>query len=74
MLVASSGFFGSAFVPAKKYEIGDGIFYQFFFCSGIYVVGFICNVFRSYPRFEPVAMIGGFSWCIGISLDELNFD
>lgn len=28
-------FFGSNFIPIKKYETGDGMFFQFVVCTGI---------------------------------------
>ena len=28
-------FFGSNFIPIKKYETGDGVFFQFVVCMGI---------------------------------------
>ena len=36
-------FFGSNFVPVKKFETGDGVFFQFILCTAIWVVGNIVN-------------------------------
>ena len=39
--------YGSYFVPAKKYDIHDGIVYQWYQCSGILVTGVICAVLNN---------------------------
>lgn len=39
-------FFGSNFVPVKKYETSDGVFFQFVMCLGIFCTGMIVNVLR----------------------------
>lgn len=58
-------FFGSNFVPVKKYETSDGVFFQFVMCLGIFVTGSIVNAIQGFPDFEPFAMVGGFLWCTG---------
>lgn len=64
-------FWGSNFVPVKKYNSGDGVYFQWILCSGIWVTGFIVNVIRAsqnqwtFPVFQPLAMLGGFLWCTG---------
>jgi len=65
--------FGSNFVPVKKYETGDGIFFQWVLCIAVWVVGCILNIARtvysdgliSSIEFYPFAMLGGALWCIG---------
>jgi len=60
-------------VPVKKYETGDGIFFQWVLCTAVWVVGALVNVVRtSYAdhlvssiQFYPFAMLGGILWCIG---------
>jgi glucose uptake protein GlcU len=51
----------------KWYEkkIGDGIFFQWVFCSAVWVCGFIVYATREFPPFEPLAILGGFLWCTG---------
>jgi len=75
--------FGSNFVPVKRYDAGDGVFFQWVLCSAIFIVGFIVNAIRDFPDFQPLAMLGGFLWatgnmmavpiiqCIGLSLGLL---
>ena len=58
-------FFGSSFVPVKKFKSGDGFFYQWVMCSAIWIVGLITYGVRGCPKFEPLAMLGGALWCIG---------
>jgi len=58
-------FFGSNFVPVKKIETGDGLFFQWVLCSGIWVVGMVTNCIVGSPTFYPFAMLGGFLWATG---------
>jgi glucose uptake protein GlcU len=57
--------FGSNFVPVKKFETGDGMFFQWIMCTAIWLAGFLVNVIQGFPKFEPLAMLGGFLWCTG---------
>lgn len=36
-------FFGSNYVPVKKFETGDGVFFQWINCSAIWIVGLVVN-------------------------------
>lgn len=58
-------FFGSNFIPIKKYDTGDGFFFQWVLCVGIWVVGLVVNLARSQPEFQPIAMCGGIIWATG---------
>jgi len=58
-------FFGSNFIPIKKYDTGDGFFFQWVLCVGIWLVGLVVNLARSQPTFEPIAMCGGVIWATG---------
>lgn len=58
-------FFGSNFVPVKRFETGDGVFFQWIQCSAIWIAGLIVQLARGSPPFEPIAMIGGVLWCCG---------
>lgn len=57
--------FGSNFVPVKKFETGDGMFFQWILCTGIWLTGLVVNGIQGWPTFEPIAMIGGVLWCTG---------
>jgi|UniRef100_A0AC35GKS5 glucose uptake protein GlcU len=57
--------FGSAFVPQKKFDGGDGMFVQWAMCAGVFSVGFVVNAINGFGPFYPVACIGGFCWAIG---------
>ena len=50
--------FGSALVPVKQYEMGDGFFFQHLMCQGIWVMGLIVQLWRG-AKFQPFAMTGG---------------
>jgi hypothetical protein len=58
-------FFGSNFVPAAKYPIGDGLSFQFFLCCGIWVTGVVINLCVNNPPFYPLVLIGGVLWTTG---------
>jgi glucose uptake protein GlcU len=57
--------FGSNFIPVKKFETGNGIYFQWILCSAIWLAGFIVNAGRAFPPFQPLAMLGGALWCTG---------
>lgn len=82
-LVVAVFFYGSNYLPVKQYETGDGMFFQLILAIGIWLVGFVCNCIRQFPRFYALPMIGGALWasgnvntvpvikCIGIGLGML---
>uniref|UniRef100_A0AC35U0F4 Transmembrane protein 144 homolog n=1 Tax=Rhabditophanes sp. KR3021 TaxID=114890 RepID=A0AC35U0F4_9BILA len=61
----SSLFFGSMFVPIKKFDAGNGLFTQWIMGITILFVGFFTNFYHGLPPFQPLAMLGGVSWTIG---------
>lgn len=54
----SSLFFGSMFVPIKKFNSGDGVFVQWIMGLTIMFVGVIVNFYSNFPSFQPLAMWG----------------
>lgn len=58
-------FFGSNFVPVKRFETGDGLFFQWVLCIGFWLVGTMVNAIQGYPIFYPLAMVGGALWALG---------
>lgn len=61
----SSLFFGSMFVPVRRFNPGDGIVVQFIMCSAIMTIGLLVFFVRGFPQFQPFAMLGGLGWAIG---------
>jgi len=57
--------FGSNYIPVKTFETGNGMYFQWILCSAIFCCGFVVNIVRQYPPFQPLAMLGGFLWCTG---------
>eukprot|EP01012_Entosiphon_sulcatum_P011968 TRINITY_DN1744_c0_g1_i1.p1 TRINITY_DN1744_c0_g1~~TRINITY_DN1744_c0_g1_i1.p1 ORF type:complete len:464 (+),score=70.79 TRINITY_DN1744_c0_g1_i1:1212-2603(+) len=57
--------FGSNFVPVKKFETGDGMFFQWVLCIAIWFTGLVVNFIRGTPTFHPYAMLGGILWASG---------
>jgi len=58
-------FFGSNFLPVKKFKTGDGMFFQWVMCVGIWLVGLAVQLIRGSPKFQPFAMLGGALWATG---------
>ncbi|GMI02104.1 hypothetical protein TrVE_jg8045 [Triparma verrucosa] len=58
-------FFGTNFIPVKKFDAGDGMFFQLWMCVGILIISFPVQIYRGWPEFQPFAMWGGFLWCTG---------
>nr|XP_060635591.1 transmembrane protein 144-like [Anolis sagrei ordinatus] len=58
-------FFGSTFVPVKKFDVGDGMFFQWVLCFAIWTVGAIVHFIQRSPIFWHLAMVGGFLWATG---------
>eukprot|EP00760_Papus_ankaliazontas_P019082 PhM_4_TR17871/c0_g1_i1/m.11081 len=56
---------GSNFVPVKKYDTGNGIYFQWVMCVGIWFVGALVQIYRGTPTIYFRAMIGGALWCTG---------
>ncbi|XP_022325101.2 transmembrane protein 144-like isoform X2 [Crassostrea virginica] len=57
--------YGSNFAPVKKFETGDGMFFQWILCGGALLVGIIVQVIRGTKHFYPLVMIGGLVWETG---------
>ncbi|GFR90982.1 transmembrane protein 144 [Elysia marginata] len=56
--------YGSNFVPVKKYYTGDGMFFQFVLCNGIFLVGIVIQLIQN-SKFFPLVMVGGAIWATG---------
>ncbi|ESO13065.1 hypothetical protein HELRODRAFT_159665 [Helobdella robusta] len=63
--LVSTRFFGSNFLPVKKFRSGNGIFFQWVLCSGVWSTGVMCFAIRGFPTYRPLSMIGGWIWCTG---------
>ncbi|XP_063314303.1 transmembrane protein 144 [Pelobates fuscus] len=57
--------FGSNFVPVKKFDTGDGMFFQWILCASIWIVSLVVNIILNSPKFWPLAMVGGCVWATG---------
>jgi len=60
-------FFGTNYLPVKAYDTGDGVFFQWVLCVGVWLVGMVVQLVRG-AAFEPLAMVGGMMWCLGNTL------
>jgi glucose uptake protein GlcU len=58
-------FFGSNFLPLKNIKIGDGVFFQFCMCNGIFITSIPILIFQSFPPIHGIALLGGFLWTTG---------
>ncbi|KAE8630058.1 hypothetical protein XENTR_v10000678 [Xenopus tropicalis] len=57
--------YGSNFVPVKKFDTGDGMFFQWILCASIWIVSLVVNIILHSPKFWPLAMVGGCVWATG---------
>ncbi|XP_035017552.1 transmembrane protein 144b [Hippoglossus stenolepis] len=57
--------YGSSFVPIKRTETGDGMFFQWVCCAAIWVVSMVGDLILDSPKFHPFAMLGGAIWATG---------
>ncbi|XP_005800639.1 transmembrane protein 144 [Xiphophorus maculatus] len=57
--------YGSTYVPIKRIETGDGMFYHFVSCASIWVVSLFGDLLLRTPKFHPLAMLGGMIWATG---------
>ncbi|KAK2190561.1 hypothetical protein NP493_76g05027 [Ridgeia piscesae] len=64
-------FFGSNFVPVKRFETGDGMFFQWVMCTAVWLTGLVVAAVRDFPKFYPLAMAGGLMWCTGNTMTVL---
>ncbi|XP_041846428.1 transmembrane protein 144b isoform X2 [Melanotaenia boesemani] len=63
--IAAVLLYGSNFVPVKRIETGDGMFFQWVTCAAIWVVSILGNLLLHSPKFYPFAMVGGVIWTTG---------
>ncbi|XP_056296209.1 transmembrane protein 144b [Pseudoliparis swirei] len=57
--------YGSTFVPVKRIETGDGMFFQWVYCASIWAVAKLADTILQSPKFYNFAMIGGVLWATG---------
>ncbi|VDK24474.1 unnamed protein product [Taenia asiatica] len=70
--------FGTNLIPVKKFNMGDGLGFQWLTCNGILMVGvvlqLIVGTLHRVPEFHPLAMVGGALWATGNSLTVAIID
>ncbi|XP_020773279.1 transmembrane protein 144b isoform X5 [Boleophthalmus pectinirostris] len=57
--------YGTNYVPVKRIEMGDGMFFHWVSCSAIWLVSLIGDLMLQSPKFYPLAMLGGVIWATG---------
>uniref|UniRef100_A0A0X3PU01 Transmembrane protein 144 n=1 Tax=Schistocephalus solidus TaxID=70667 RepID=A0A0X3PU01_SCHSO len=67
-LVISVLGFGIYYIPVKKFNMGDGMFFQWVMGTAIMFVSLIVNCAVGSPQFYPLAMVGGALWGTGNAL------
>uniref|UniRef100_A0A8C5DR72 Transmembrane protein 144 n=2 Tax=Gouania willdenowi TaxID=441366 RepID=A0A8C5DR72_GOUWI len=55
-------FYGSALVPVKRIETGDGMFFQWVTCAAIWLTSMVGYLVLQSTKFQPFAMLGGVIW------------
>ena len=61
LLIASVGY-GGYLLPVKHFDTGDGFFFQFVLCTGLWLWGFPIFWYRNFPSFLWLPLFGGFLW------------
>ena len=56
---------GSNYALLKRYNKGDGVFFQWVVCVGVWICGFIVSLVQSQTQFYMFGMIGGIIWSGG---------
>jgi len=57
--------FGSNYIPVKKVDTGDGMFFSLCVSAGVLLVGIVQWLVAGLYKFEPFAMLGGAIWATG---------
>lgn len=52
-------FYGVTYVPTKKFDTGDGMFFQWVYCSAAMFTGIVVQIIMGCPEFHPLVMLGG---------------
>jgi len=58
--------YGSNFIPVKRFDTGDGMFFQWMLCIGIWLCGLVINFARQQPPFFYPAVFGAICWTTGV--------
>ena len=66
-------FYGSNFIPVKRFDTGDGMFFQWVMCIGVWLTGLAINFARQQPPFFLPVVIGAVCWTTGRVLSILYF-
>ncbi|KAL4230665.1 hypothetical protein ACF0H5_011041 [Mactra antiquata] len=57
--------YGTTFIPVKKFDTGDGMFFQWIFGLSTGLYGLIIQQIRGNPKFYLLPMLGGVSFITG---------
>ncbi|EDQ91432.1 uncharacterized protein MONBRDRAFT_6201 [Monosiga brevicollis MX1] len=63
--LALSVVLGSNYVPVKRFEMGDGVFFQWILCITVWMCGAILQLAVGVSPFVPLAATGGMAWSMG---------
>lgn len=64
-VVVAVVFYGSNFIPVKHFDTGDGMFFQWMMCIGVWLTGLCINFVRQQPPFFSPVVIGAVCWTTG---------
>lgn len=53
----------------KTIDSALGFFSQWIIDGAIFMIGMVINVYKGFPKFYPLAMLGGMFWAIGELID-----
>lgn len=58
-------FYGTTYAPVKKFDTGDGMFFQWVYCSAAMITGIVVQLIRGCPTFYPIVILGGVLFATG---------
>ncbi len=61
---------GDLLATNESYTFVSGMFFQWIMSSSIWSMGLCIHAIRNFPKFYPLAMLGGFLWSTGNSFSS----
>lgn len=58
-------FYGVNYAPVKRFDTGDGMFFQWVYCAAAVCTGLVIHLIRKCPTFHPIVVVGGFFYATG---------
>jgi hypothetical protein len=73
-IAISAVLFGTNYIPVKSFKSGDGMFFQFTLCIGIWFVGCVLTAIRGCPQIYRITMFGGYFSSLYLFQKQFSID